>query len=67
MVAVKDIDPRMSELDDWKLLLALHHDERPWDGLITTDTGMTRLPPRELAVLRYVSSLSQLCDAGRHH
>ena len=67
LVAVKDIDPRMSELDDWKLLPALHHDERPRDGLTTTDMGMTRLPPRELAVLRDVSSLSQLCKAGRHH
>jgi hypothetical protein len=50
LVAVKDIDPRLSEVDDWQLLLALHHHERPWDGLITTDSGMVDLP-RELAVL----------------
>ena len=65
LVAVKDIDPRMSELDDWQLLLALHHDKRPWDGLITTDMGMTRLP-RELAVLLQ-TNLSLVVAHGSGH
>lgn len=50
LVPVSAIDPRMSELDDWQLLLALHHHERPWDGLITTDSSIL-FQPLELAVL----------------
>ncbi|HWV87344.1 MAG TPA: hypothetical protein VNZ62_17975 [Capillimicrobium sp.] len=50
LVPVRDIDPRMSELDDWELLLALHHHERPWAGLITTDSSMLA-QARELATL----------------
>jgi len=49
LVPVAHIDNRLATVDDWEILLALHTDERPWDGLITTD-DMTRLP-RELAVL----------------
>lgn len=50
LVPVGSIDKRMSELDDWALLLALHHHEQPWDGLITTD-GSILFQPLELAVL----------------
>lgn len=50
LVAVDVIDARLPELDDWELLLALHHHEREWDGLITADSGMLALP-RELAVV----------------
>lgn len=50
VVRVDQIDPRMTELDDWELLLALHHHTRPWDGLITTDSSMLQ-QPRELAAL----------------
>lgn len=39
-------------MDDWELLLALHHHEREWDGMISNDTGMLD-QPRELAVLGY--------------
>jgi hypothetical protein len=51
LVPIRNIDRGLAELDDWEVLLALHHHERPWDGLITTDTGMLSLP-RELAVMR---------------
>jgi hypothetical protein len=51
LVPIGDIDPLLAEIDDWQVLLALHHHERPWDGLITTDSRMLRLP-REMAVLR---------------
>lgn len=47
---ISDIHPGMSDLDDWEVLLALHHHERPWDGLITTDTSILN-QPLELAVL----------------
>lgn len=50
LVSVSDIDPRMADLDDWEIMLALHHHERPWDGLITTDSSILNQPP-ELAVL----------------
>ena len=48
LVSVSDIDPRMADLDDWEIMLALHHHERPWDGLITTDSSILNQPP-ELA------------------
>jgi hypothetical protein len=50
LVRIDAIDPRMPDLDDWELFLALHHDARPWDGLITTDSSMLR-QGRELAAL----------------
>jgi hypothetical protein len=50
LVPVSVIDKRMSELDDWQLLLALHHHQRPWDGLITTDSSIL-FQPLELTIL----------------
>ena len=50
LVPIAHIDNRLATVkDDWRVLLALHNHERPWDGLITTE-DMTTLP-RELAVL----------------
>jgi hypothetical protein len=50
LVPLDRIDKRMSTLDDWELLLALHHHVDPWDGLITTDSSMLA-QGRELATL----------------
>lgn len=50
LVPIRRIHARMSTLDDWEVLLALHTDARPWDGLITTDRNMLSLP-KELSVL----------------
>jgi hypothetical protein len=50
LVPLDHINPRMSTLDDWELLLALHHHTEPWDGLITTDTSRLAQGP-ELATL----------------
>jgi hypothetical protein len=50
LVSIREIHPRMSVIDDWEVLLALHHHDRDWDGLITTDSGMLKLP-RELATV----------------
>lgn len=50
LVPLDQIDKRMSTLDDWELLLALHHHADPWDGLITTDSSMLAQGP-ELATL----------------
>jgi hypothetical protein len=40
LVSLGEIDSRLPELEDWQVLLALHHDRRAWDGLITTDSSM---------------------------
>lgn len=38
LVQLREIDAALtSEIEDWEVLLALHHHERPWDGLITND------------------------------
>jgi len=50
LVRIDAIHPAMPDLDDWEVLLALHHDARPWDGLITTDTSMLN-QPLELSVM----------------
>jgi hypothetical protein len=50
LVPVRLIRRELSEVDDWQLLLALHQDERPWDGLITNDEAMLSLP-KEMTVL----------------
>ena len=51
LVPVRLIDQRLSDMDDWEILLSLHLHARPWDGLITTDNSMLG-QPRELATLR---------------
>jgi hypothetical protein len=50
LVPLRDIDERLAEVDDWEVLLALSLHERPWDGLITTDTSILN-QPLELSVL----------------
>ncbi len=50
LVPIADVHPHMVTLEDWEVLLALHTDVRPWDGLIPTDASMLSLP-RVLAVL----------------
>ena len=50
LVPVRQIDVRLTTMDDWELLLALHHHPEQWDGLITTDSKLLSLP-RELSVL----------------
>lgn len=65
LVAFEAIDPRLSVLDDWEVLLALHHHGRAWDGLITTDASMLRLP-RELSVLLQTKLTLVVADAAGH-
>lgn len=56
----------MPILDDWQVLLALHHHPRPWDGLITTDSSMLN-QARELVVLAQTRlSLVVAIDAGHN-
>ena len=63
LVAVADIDDRLTNIDDWELLLALHHHAREWDGLITTDSGMLSMP-RELSVLMQTHLTLVVADAN---
>jgi hypothetical protein len=64
LVPLRLVDPLLAEIDDWQVLLALHHHKRPWDGLITTDSGMLRLP-REMATIRQTNlTLVVAHDAG---
>jgi hypothetical protein len=50
LVPIRTIGRELSELKDWELLLALHRDQRNWDGIVTNDAGMLSLP-REMTVL----------------
>src|SRR5262245_52016978 len=50
MVPVRTIRKEMADMDDWELLVALHRDKRPWDGLITNDEAILALP-KEMTVL----------------
>jgi hypothetical protein len=50
LVPIGAIHDRMPDLDDWQVLLALAKHQRPFDGLVTTDSSMLSLP-RELSVL----------------
>lgn len=53
LVPLTDIDARLPGFeDDWRILLALHHHDRPWDGLISNDASMLD-QAAELAVLIY--------------
>jgi hypothetical protein len=64
LIPLRDVDPLLAEIDDWKVLLALHHHARPWDGVITNDSRMLNLP-REMAVLRQTNlTLVVAQDAG---
>ena len=66
LVPVSAIDRRMAELDDWQLLLALHHHERSWDGLITTDSSIL-FQPLELTVLIQMRlTLVVMLEAGHN-
>lgn len=65
LVPIGEIDPRLPEFDDWKLLLALHYHSRAWDGMISNDTSMLE-QDRELAVLGY-TCLSLVAPVAAGH
>lgn len=49
LVPIRKIHPRLRQMDDWELLLSLYH-LQGWDGMISTDSRMLKLP-RELAIV----------------
>jgi hypothetical protein len=66
LVPLRDIDPLLTaSIEDWQVFLALHHHERAWDGLITTDSGILNLP-REMAVVRQ-TNLTLVVAQGTGH
>lgn len=65
LVPLATIDGRLTDMEDWEILLALHHDADAWDGLISTDTGMLALP-RELAALMQTKLTLVVCRAAGH-
>ena len=56
----------MADLDDWQVLLALHHDARPWDGLITTDTSILNQPLELSVLIQTRLSLVAVKEAGHN-
>lgn len=64
LVPIEQIDERMPDLDDWEVLLALRHHRRPWDGLVTTDSGMVRTPESLAVVLQTKLTLVVAMEAG---
>ena len=66
LVSLDAIDPRLSTLDDWELLLALHHHEEPWDGLITTDSSMLAQGPELAALIQTKLTLVVTMESGHN-
>jgi hypothetical protein len=66
LVSIRHIDARLTDnTEDWQLLLALHHHSRPWDGLVTNDSSMLRLP-REMSVLMQTKLNLVVADDAGH-
>lgn len=66
LVRVDRIDARMPDLDDWKLLLALHHHVEPWDGLITTDSSILNQGPELAALIQTKLTLVVAMESGHN-
>ena len=66
LVRVDAIDQRMPDLDDWELLLALHHHAEAWDGLITTDSSMLSQGPELAALIQTKLTLVVAMEAGHN-
>ena len=66
LVRIDAIDPRLADIEDWQLLLSLHHHHRPWDGLITTDHSMLRQPLELVTLIQTKLTLVVAVDAGHN-
>lgn len=60
-----ELDPRLSKLDDWELLIALRHHPDGYSGVVTADGRMLG-QARELAVL-HQTGLSLVVAEGAGH
>jgi hypothetical protein len=66
LVRIDQIDERMPDLDDWELLVALHHHSSPWDGLITTDSSMLNQGPELAALIQTKLTLVVAVESGHN-
>lgn len=66
LVRIDAIDPRMPDLDDWEILLALRNHERLWDGLITTDSSMLRQGKELVTLAQTRLTLVVAMDSGHN-
>ena len=66
LVRVDAIDSRMPDLEDWELLLALHHHAAEWDGLITTDSSMLNQGPELAALIQTKLTLVIALESGHN-
>jgi hypothetical protein len=64
LVPIRHIDPRLRQMNDWELLLSLHH-LGTWDGLISTDSRMLNLP-RELSVIHQTNLTVVIVEQAGH-
>lgn len=64
LVPIRHIDPSLRQMDDWKLLLSLHH-LGAWDGLVSTDSRMLNLP-REISVIHQTSLTVAIVEQAGH-
>ena len=65
LVPVRKINQDLATCDDWDLLKALSTDERPWDGLITTDDSMLSNPLSLVALIQ--TRLTLVIAHGQGH
>ncbi len=56
----------MPDLDDWELLLALHHHADAWDGLITTDSSILNQGPELAALIQTRLTLVVAMESGHN-
>lgn len=64
LAPIRHIDPGLRRMDDWELLLSLHH-LGEWEGLVSTDSSMLNLP-RELAVLHQTNLTLVIIQESGH-
>ena len=60
----KRFEGKLERIDDWELLLALSKHPNGYAGLITTDSGMIKLPRELCVVLQTKFSLVVVEEAG---
>jgi hypothetical protein len=65
LVSVREIDRRLESLEDWELLLALHHHHGRWAGLITNDSGILSFP-KALAVAIQTGLILVVAESAGH-
>jgi hypothetical protein len=64
LIPIRLIDPKLRQMDDWKLLLSLFHLQK-WDGLVSSDSSMLKLA-RELAVIHQTKLTLVILEESGH-